>query len=213
MTAREWLETPDGQKRMREQAEILTKRFEPDIKFLSERVRETQESLQRVVKNMNLAQVFETFNALNQKEVVAILPVVSKPVHLDEASIRALLANGRKSEKVKNPFIEYRDGNFYTLNKLIDIRDPRCAYGLVIKALLLKSDESGFLSYDKINKYLEHNGILKVKNKKAQRKRIANTLASLKREHKRQENPFPMELPNGSPVIRTVPGKGLMITR
>ncbi len=110
-------------------------------------------------------------------------------------------------------FLEYHDGNFYTRNKLIDVRDPQCAYALVMKALLLKSDESGFLSYDRINKYLEHNGIIKIKNKEAQRKRIANALASLQREHKRQKNPFPLELSNGSPLIRTVPGKGLMIAR
>lgn len=110
-------------------------------------------------------------------------------------------------------FLDYDDGNFYVKDKLVDFRDPNFTYVLVLKALWLQSDETGFLSYDAINKYLERSGKKRIRDKHKQIERITNALVSLRRDKTRQKQQFPLEYPDGSPVIRTVPGKGLIISK
>ena len=110
-------------------------------------------------------------------------------------------------------FLDYQDGNFYTRGKLIDFRDLTSNYALVVKALLLEADSSGFLSYDDINKHLERAGKRRIASEEGQRDRISNALVTLRRKRRRQKHSFPTELPDGSPVIRTVSGKGLIVFR
>ncbi|MBU6500358.1 MAG: hypothetical protein KGJ89_00820 [Patescibacteria group bacterium] len=189
MTAREWRQTSEGKKAM---AELSTVYLEPHLKSLNEGAKRLQEML-------------------NPKPI-KFFPVLSKPVHLDEASIRAIRAGTGKTIHAKEALLEYRDDNFYTRGKLIDFPDPMADYVLVVKALLQESDAGGFLSYDDLYEYLEHHGRRRfAEDKKVQRQRIANALTTLKHKRKRQKIKFPLNRPDGSPLIRTVPGKGLVI--
>lgn len=108
-------------------------------------------------------------------------------------------------------FLEYRDGNFYAKDKLIDFPDQKSAYFYLLKALYFESDSEGFISYERIDKYIEKETKKLIKETTKKQKRILNALASLYRKREqRQKNPFPKKTSDGSLVIRNVPGKGLI---
>lgn len=186
-TAREWIKTPEGKRKM------------------AELIRPVEAAGQKLTDGMKF---------LGRDETMTVpFPVISKPVHLDEASLRAIRAGTGKSIKAKDVLLECRDdGNFYTRGKLIDFPDPKADYVLVIKALLQESDANWFLSYDDLYEYLERYGRrCFAEDEKARRQRISNAITTLKHKRTRQKVKFPLIRPDGSPLIRTVPGKGLVI--
>jgi len=186
ITAREWIKTPEGQRKMAE---------------LNRPIEEAMQTLTDSLKSLD-----------RDRTMTVSLPV-SRPVHLDEASLRAIRAGTGKTIKAKDTLLEYRDdGNFYTRGKLIDFPDPKADYVLVIKALLQESDAGGFLSYNDLYKYLERHGRRRfAEDEKVQRHRIANALTTLKHKRKRQKVQFPFYRPDGSHLIRAVPAGGLVI--
>ncbi len=226
MTGREWMKTPEGQKRLQEEAEELIKRYEPHIAYVSARVSEAQEALRHIFNTMDLdgirnaiGQIDRSIASVNASQMnakdmgyIALPPDRRESPVITERFLRNLLA--RNDEQVKTPpFLEYHDGNLYTRGKLIDFRDRNAAHFLVAKALVLVSDHEGFLSYEDINRQVELAGKRKIRRIEEQRSRISNALQTLKRDRQRQKTPFPTELPDGSPVIRTIPGKGLILAK
>lgn len=212
MTAREWHATPEGQEELRKQGEAIIEQMNAATEPLRRNMEEAKKTMENIANFAKPKALLDSLKPFAEKQMM-YAPPTSKPVYLDEYSISAILKGTRKDEKTIKPFLEYRDENIYTRGRLIDFRNQKDNYFLIVTALLLQSDPSGFLSYDDINIFLERHGKKKIKEAEKIRRRISNALITLQRDRRRQHNQFPLALPDGSPTIRTVPGKGLRITK
>ncbi len=147
-----------------------------------------------------------------------IAPPLSRPVHLDHATMKEIAdlvkqkergggANGSRGEK---RLIEYWENNFYTNGNVIDFLDQEAFYVLLVKALFFEADEKGFMSDEKIDRYFVKEGKKNsITNKDERRKRITNALAHLQHKPMSQKRGFPMKTPDGLPVINKRLATGL----
>lgn len=219
-----------------EVAQKLSKSFEPidsSIGMMTRPFTELAESCQAVAAAVNTATLsvdgyypdlihsFAQYTAPSEPKK-SFMYYSPKVVSLDRGTIDALAERmeargvGRRSDVIEviapvtpaERFIEYRDTNFYANGKRIDFPDIGAIYVLVLGALYFESDPQGFISYEKIDRYITREAKFSVESGGGS-KRILNALTRLSRSRKRQKNAFPKKTPDGQKIITIVPGKGL----
>jgi hypothetical protein len=172
---------------------------------MSESMRRDFEHMNAVLKQME-PQL--QYGAKRIKEVVDAFNAGTHPAGLGADYLAVKFPEPAHRTNIPAPFLEFRDGSFYTKGKRVDFPDPSADYVAFAMALHFEADQNGFASYERIVRFMEKETKRHGSGRRMQEKRVLNACASLYRPRKRQKNPFPKRTPGGDPIVENVPGKG-----
>lgn len=117
------------------------------------------------------------------------------------SSIRYQIIEDEVLSRVKNNYVQFKNGECYCNHRLIDFPNKRSLYFLLVKALHDYSQVDGFCSYESIDGFFVEHGY-PAKEGGARSKRINNALTELYRLRKDQKVMFPETAPDKEALIK-----------